>query len=110
MEHTHDPAPRMRSQPPSSPISSMRSTTSTSRTPGRYAVGPDGPILNPDGYSNAPIGTRRRSETLERRLTEPAPSGMTCGFTPHLALSILFLPENSRDWLTWRRLWSLALP
>src|SRR4051794_10301836 len=50
----------------------MRRAASTSRTCGRYAVGPR-PIPDTDAYPGAPTHRPRRSNTPRTRLTDPAP-------------------------------------
>jgi len=67
----HPPKPSEPADFPSA-FSSMRPAASTSRTCGRYAVGPR-PIPDTDAYPGAPTDRRRRSKTPRTRLTDPAP-------------------------------------
>jgi len=71
--HT-DPAPITTgsSHLPSSPSSSMRQAASTSRTCGRYAVGPAGRSRTPTPTPARPQTTRRRSNN--RTAGWPAPT------------------------------------
>ena len=59
---------------------SMRRTAPASRPYGRYAVGLR-PSLDPDAYFGAPRQlSEKTAPATKNPLTDPAPSGMTCGY------------------------------
>jgi len=80
LEHTPDPDRRTSGapQPPLSALNSVRHAASTSRTCGRFAVDPFGPIPYPDALPGA--AQQQAEETVRKihhknsRLTRPAPA------------------------------------
>jgi hypothetical protein len=51
----------------------MRRTASTSRTCGRYAVGPSGPIPDTDGYPGAPADPHKKIKITKNEVDRPHP-------------------------------------
>ncbi len=51
----------------------MRRAASTSRTSGRYAVGPYGPIPDTDAYPDAPTDDQKKIKQHNRQVDRPRP-------------------------------------
>ena len=94
MEHAHrrPPPDQDRGQPPtSSPSPSMRPAASTSRTSGRYAVGPDGPIPDTDAYPGAPTDDQKKIKNPNEQVDRPRP------FRDDLQVDAVALSAVQRD-------------
>jgi hypothetical protein len=75
MEHAPDPIHQGLSEPPTSSLapSSLRLAASTSRTCGRYAVGPTGRSRTPDAYRGAPTDPHKKIQTTKNEVDRPRP-------------------------------------